>query len=244
MFAIYKRELRSYFTSPLGYVYIAVYLAVSGFLFSMFTVQSAVSGNDTDVATYFTFIIFAFSIIIPLLTMRSFSEERKMKTDQLLLTAPVSLWGVVSAKFLAAYTMFGCTYLVSCLDFYVLFAYQPDALCLPNVGVRLLGYSIAVLLLGGAFIAIGLFVSSLTENQLIAAMGTIGILALLLMCNMLNDYIDIYVIRVVLNWLSVYGRFANFTYGVFDYAAALYYASIMFVFLFLTVRIHEKRRWE
>lgn len=244
MLAIYKREMRSYFTSPIGYIYIAVYLAVSGFLFSMFTIQAALSDGETDLGMYFTVLIFVFSIIIPLLTMKSMSEERKMKTEQLLLTSPVSLPSMVLAKFLSAYTMFAGTYLVSCLDFYVLFRYQPDAIVLPNLRVTLFGYSIAILLLGGAFIAIGIFVSSLTENQIVAVMGTLAILMFTLLCTFLNSYIDAYAVRAVLNWISIYSRFTNFTYGVFDYAAVAYYASIIFVFLFLTVRIYEKRKWE
>lgn len=243
MLAIYKREMRAYFTSPIGYIYIAVYLAVSGFLFSMFTIQAVVGGKDTDVGMYFTILIFVFSIIIPLLTMKSLSEERRMKTEQLLLTAPVSLPSIVGAKFLAAYSMFAGTYFISCVNYYVLFRYAPDALCLPNLWVTLSGYTIAILLLGGAFVAVGIFVSSLTENQIVAVMGTLVILMIMLLCAFLNTYIDIYAVRVFFSWVSIYSRFTNFTYGMFDYAAVLYYASIMFVFLFLTVRVYEKRRW-
>ncbi len=243
MGAIYKREMRAYFTSPIGYIFIAAYLAVSGFIYSMYTVQAALTG-DTNLGTYFMMMIFVFSVILPVLTMKSFSEERKLKTEQLLLTAPVSLPGMVMAKFLAAYTMFAGTYLISCLNYCVLFMYQPDALALPNLKVTLVGYSIAILLLGGAFIAIGIFISSLTENQLTAIMGTMAVLILTIMCSFLNSYIDSYPVRVVLSWISIYSRFANFTNGVFDYAAVAYYASIMFIFLFLTVRVYEKRRWE
>ena len=101
-----------------------------------------------------------------------------------------------------------------------------------------------MLLLGAAFVAIGVFISSLTENQLTAAVGTIAILIFMLMINFLNEYIDFAAVRVVLNWLSIYSRFFNFTYGIFDFAALVYYASITIVFLFLTVRVYEKRRWE
>ncbi|MBR6726330.1 MAG: ABC transporter permease [Clostridia bacterium] len=243
MLAIYKREMRAYFTSPIGYIYIAAYLAVSGFLFSLFTVQSALSGGNIDLGMYYTMLIFVFAIIVPLLTMKSLSEERKMKTEQLLLSAPVSLPSMIMAKFLSAYTMFGVTYLVSCLNTYVLFRYQPDAIVLPNLRVTILGFSIAILLLGAAFVAIGIFVSSLTENQIIAVIGTLAILIFSLLCNALNQFIDSAAIRSVLNWISVFGRFTNFTQGVFDYASVAYYASITFVFLFLTVRIYEKRRW-
>ncbi|MDD4774473.1 MAG: ABC transporter permease [Eubacteriales bacterium] len=243
MLAIYKREMRAYFTSPIGYIYIAAYLAVSGFLFSMFTVQAVIGGSDTDLAMYFTIMIFVFAVIIPLLTMKSLSEERKMKTEQLLLTAPVSLPAMITAKFLAAYTMFAGTYLISCLDYYVLFRYAPDALTVPNLRATLIGYSIAILLLGGAFVAVGLFVSSLTENQITAVIGTMAILMASLLCAFLNQYIDVYAVRAVLSWLSIFSRFTNFTFGMFDYAALLYYISIMFIFLFLTVRVYEKRRW-
>lgn len=243
MLAIYKREMRAYFTSPIGYIYIAAYLAVSGFLFSMFTIQAVIGGSNTDLSMYFTIMIFVFAIIIPLLTMKSLSEERKMKTEQLLLTAPVSLPSMISAKFLAAYTMFAGTYFISCLDYYVLFRYAPDALTVPNLRATLAGYSIAILLLGGAFVAIGLFVSSLTENQITAVMGTMAILMAALLCAFLNQYIDIYAVRAVLSWLSIFSRFTNFTFGMFDYAALIYYVSIMFIFLFLTVRVYEKRRW-
>ncbi len=238
MLAIYKKELRSYFTSATGYVFIAAFLAVSGFLFSMFTMQYATSGQDADLGTYFTCLMFMFSILVPLLTMKIFSEERKLKTEQLLLTSPVSLGSMVGAKFLAAYTMFAGTFLLSCLDYYVLFKYGK-----PTGGI-IFGYTIAMLLLGAAFVAIGVFVSSLTENQLTAAVGTIAILMFMLMINFLNNYIDFTPIRVVLNWLSIYSRFYNFTYGIFDFAALVYYASITVVFLFLTVRVYEKRRWE
>lgn len=238
MLAIYKKELRSYFTSATGYVFVAAYLAVSGFLFSMFTMQYATAGDDFDLGTYFTCVMFMCSILIPLLTMKIFSEERKLKTEQLLLTSPVSLGAMVGAKFLAAYTVFAGTFLISCLDYTVLFKYGD-----PTGGI-IFGYSIAMLLLGAAFVAIGVFVSSLTENQLTAAVGTIAILMFMLMINFLNSYIDITAVRVVLNWISIYSRFYNFTYGIFDFAALVYYASISLVFLFLTVRVYEKRRWE
>ena len=156
MFAIYKREMKSYFTSPIGYIYVAVYLAVSGFLFSLNTIQAVLDDGETDLGSYFTILIFVFSVIIPLLTMKSLSEERKLKTEQLLLTSPVSLPSMIVAKFLSAYTMFAGTYLVSCLYYFVLYRYQPDALVAANLTVSLFGYSIAILLLGAAFVSIGI----------------------------------------------------------------------------------------
>ena len=235
MLAIYKREMQSYFTSPIGYVFVAVFLALNAFIFSMFTLMS---GENSSVGTYFMFVMFIFIILVPLLTMKSFSEERKMRTEQLLLTAPVSLMGMVFAKFLAAFTMFGGTFIVgNLINFSTLYKYGE-----PNTAV-LISSSVGILLIGAAFIAIGLFVSSLTENQLVAAVGTMGILIFLLLVGLLNSYIDSYVVRTIIDWISIYSRFGNFSYGILDPATMVYYFSICFVFMFLTVRIYEKRRW-
>ena len=122
MFAIYKRELYSYFTTPIGYVFMAVFLAVSGFCFSITTLQM----QSSDVSTYFQFLMFAYIVIIPLLTMKAFAEERRTRTEQLLLTAPVSLTGMVMAKFLAAFSMFFGTLVVSALYFYPLSLYSEE----------------------------------------------------------------------------------------------------------------------
>ena len=235
MTAIYKREMLSYFTSPIGYVFIAVFLALNSFIFSLFTLMA---GDDSSVGTYFMIVMFIFIILVPLLTMKSFSEERKMRTEQLLLTSPISLMGMVFAKFLAAFTMFAGTFILGALMMFpTLYMYGE-----PNTAV-LISSTIGILLIGAAFIAIGLFVSSLTENQLVAAVGTMGILIFLLLVGLLTSYIDGYAVRVVIDWISIYSRFGNFSYGILDPATLVYYFSICFVFMFLTVRIYEKRRW-
>ena len=235
MTAIYKREMLSYFTSPIGYVFIAVFLALNPFIFSLFTLMA---GDDSSVGTYFMIVMFIFIILVPLLTMKSFSEERKMRTEQLLLTSPISLMGMVFAKFLAAFTMFAGTFILGALMMFpTLYMYGE-----PNTAV-LISSTIGILLIGAAFIAIGLFVSSLTENQLVAAVGTMGILIFLLLVGLLTSYIDVYAVRVVIDWISIYSRFGNFSYGILDPATLVYYFSICFVFMFLTVRIYEKRRW-
>ena len=235
MLAIYKREMLSYFTSPIGYVFIAVFLALNAFIFSIFTLMA---GEGSSVGSYFMFVLFIFIVLVPLLTMKSFSEERKMRTEQLILTSPVSLMGMVFAKFLAAFTMFGGTFLGgNLINFATLYMYGE-----PNTAV-LISSSIGILLIGAAFIAIGLFVSAMTENQLVAAVGTMGILIFLLLIGFLTSYIDSYVVRTVLNWISIYSRFGNFSYGILDPATFVYYFSICFVFMFITVRIYEKRRW-
>ncbi len=236
MFAIYKKEMRNYFTTPLGYVFLAVFLAVSGFLFAFCTFQSKTS----DISAYFSLMIFGYIVIIPVLTMRSFAEERRSRSEQLLLTSPVSIWGMVSAKFLAAFTMFAGSVLVSCLYYLPLLGYTGEEL--PNIP-RALGCLIAMFLIGMCFVAIGLFVSSLTESAVTASLGTMAILALLSFAAIFNNFIDSYVIRSILNWISVSSRYTYFTYGIFDIGATVYYISITAIFLFLTVRIYESRRY-
>ncbi len=233
MFAIYKREMRSYFTTPIGYIFIAVFLAVSGFLFGFTTLYSGTS----DVTAYYQILMFAYIVIIPLLTMKTFSEERRTRTEQLLLTAPVSLTGMVMAKFFSALTVFAATILASASYFYPLALYGDV-----NWG-RIFGSMFAMFLIGMTFIAIGIFVSSLTENQFAAALGTIGILLALMIVSVVNGLIDAYAVRAVLSWISIYSRYGNFTYGIFDFAAVVYYVSVAVVFLFLSVRVFEKRRW-
>jgi len=233
MFAVYKRELHSYFTTPIGYVFMAVFLAVAGFLYSITTLQSQTS----DVSGYFQILLFAYIVVIPLLTMKSFAEERRTRTEQLLLTAPISLAGMVLAKFFAAFTMFFGTLLISSL-YYIPLAMYGDV-----NWARVFGSMFAMMLIGMTFIAIGIFISSLTENQFTASLGTIGILLSFIIIAMVNSLIDSYAVRLVLSWISIYSRYSYFTYGIFDFGAVVYYISICVVFLFLTVRVFEKRRW-
>lgn len=233
MLAIYKREMRSYFTTPIGYIFLAIFFAVSGAVFAYSTLYSMTA----DTTVYFTFMMCVFVVLLPLLTMKLFSEEKKTRTDQLLLTAPISIVSMVSAKFLAAYTMFAGSMLISSLQFIILYRY---AVVKTSV---LFGNLLAILLVGMVFIAVGTFVSSLAENQLAAAVGTIGLLFVLAAISLLNQFIPFYPIRFVLQCISVFSRFQNFTNGIFDIASIIYYLSVTAVFLFLTVRVYERRRW-
>ncbi|MBE6688418.1 MAG: ABC transporter [Ruminococcaceae bacterium] len=235
MGAIFKRELISYFTSPIGYIFMAVYLAISGAVFCFTTLAMA----NSTVGMYFMIMIFFYIILIPLLTMKLLSEEKKLKTEQILLTAPVSLFEVIFAKFLAAYVLFAGTFLISCLEFGVLYLYSDQI----NTAVIISG-SVGVLFIGGAFIAIGLFVSSLTENQLISAILSIFAIFCMLALGLVSSGIDFEPLRILVKWLSVFDRYNDFSYGLFSLSAIFYYISIIVVFLFLTIRIYEKRRWE
>lgn len=233
MFAIYKRELRSYFTTAVGYVFLAVIVALSAVAFSLTTILQATN----DVTTYFTVLLFILMVALPVLTMKLFSEERKMRTEQLLLTAPVSIVKIVAAKFFAAFTVFFGANLLCSLAYITLFIYSE-----PEGGI-ILGNIIAITLVGASFIAVGIFVSSLTENQLAAAIGTFGILLAMLGVGLLSAVIPWYPVRYVLGWFSILTRYSNFTNGFFDFAALFYYASVCFIFLFLTCRVLERRRY-
>lgn len=247
MFAIYKKELRSFFINPIGYIYVGVFLGLAALLCCYTTILS----QSYDTSTYFTLMMFALGILIPLLTMRLFAEERKLRTEQLLLTAPVTITGMVLGKFFAAFTVFASSLLVSCINFIPILVVANaergnqsyEFYHIGPVAGELVGNLVGLLLIGAAFIALGTFISSLTENQLAAAVVTISVILVMLALGLLNSLIDVYWIRAVLSWISIYSRFGNFQNGLFDFASILYYASICFVFVFLTVRAYEKRRW-
>lgn len=233
MLAIYKREMRGYFITPLGYVFLGVYLLLSGLVFCFTTLYEMTS----DVTGYFSTMLFAFIILLPLLTMKLFTEEKKQRTEQLLLTSPVSVFGIVFAKFLAAYTMFAAATVFTGIYFLFLSFFG-------NVQVGILfGNVLAILLIGMAFIAIGVFVSAVTESQLSAAIITIAILLGFMGLSLVSDYITVYGVRFVIQTLSVFYRFQNFSHGIFDFAALLYYLSLSAVFLALAMRAIDRRRW-
>ena len=233
MLAIFKRELRSYFTGALGYVFLVIFLAVSGVMFA-YTTLFSMSG---DVTTYFTLMLLFSAIILPLLTMKTFSEERKTKTEQLLLTAPVTLTGMVMGKFLASYVMFAGVTVLSSLYFLLLIPYTQLKFAV------LIGNVLALLLVGFVFITIGIFVSSLSENQLSAAIGTIAIILGFLGIGLLGSLVPSNSwLRYVLDALSIFRRFQTFTSGYFDLSTLVYYLSVGSVFLWLTVRVYDRRR--
>lgn len=232
MIAIYKREMRAYFTTPMGYIFLAAFLLFGGVVFC-YTTLFQMSASVTE---YYMLILYGSALLLPLLTMKLFSEEKKQKTEQLLLTAPVSLTGMVLGKFLSAFTLFFGAHSFTSLYFILLYRYADVKTAM------LLGNYFAVLLAGMAFIAIGVFVSSLTENQLAAAVGTIGILGGFLLMTVLSTLFQNYFIRYILDCFSLFSRFQNFTAGMFDFAACIYYLSVTAVFLFLTVRVFDRRR--
>jgi len=244
MISIFKREMRSYFTTSTGYIFLAVALSLSGILFGV----STLTYMSSDTGTYFQLMLFVLMIILPILTMRTFSEERRTKTEQLLLTAPISTFEMVMGKYLSCLCMFFIALMLTSVNYIPMFAAAESGPLVsatamgPNVAL-IIGNTIALLLVGMCFIAIGLFISSLTENQFAAVVITIAILLGLLLVGLFNNIITWTPIRVVLEWLSIYRRYTAFTYGVFDFASLIYYFSIAGVFVFLTMRVYDSRKY-
>ena len=233
MFAIFKRELKAYFTSPLGYVFLAIFYAFSGLFFYIFSL----SVGSTDISSVFLMMFIVLMVFVPLLTMRLLSEDKKQKTDQLILTAPVSLLSIVMGKFLAAYAIFAIGVAVMPVYGFVMSTFATVS------WLPIWGNTVGLLLLGGIFVSIGLFISSLTENQMIAAIGGFFINLMILLMNTLKSALPNGFLQDVLSSISVYSRYSEITNGIFSLSSLIFFVSVIFIFLFLTVRVLEIRRW-
>ncbi len=176
MLAVYKKELRSYLTSMVGYVFIAFVLLILGIYFTAYNLQYA----SPDFGATLSSVTFLFLIITPILTMKILAEEKKNRTDQLLLTAPVSVWKVILGKYLSMVTIYAIPVVISA--FYPLIMGRYGVISYPMAYVAVVGF----FFLGCAQIAVGLFLSSVTESQVIAAVLTFGIL----FCSYMMDGIE------------------------------------------------------
>lgn len=235
MLSIYKRELQAFFLSPIAYVFMGFFLLVTGLFFATTNVLSQQASYNTMLGN----MSFLFMLTVPILTMRLLSEERKNKTDQLLLTSPVSVVSIVLGKYFAAVSVFGITLIVSFIYPLTLFTFGN-----PSFVEILTGY-IGFFLLGAALISVGLLISSLSENQVVSAVSTFGVLLVLYLggVDILMQIINVSWINSVLDWLSVYNRYDSFGQGLLGIAPIIYYLSFCAVFLFFTVRSIERRRW-
>lgn len=232
MLAIYKKEIRQYFNSIMGYVFLAMFLLICGWFFTMGNLAS----QNSDIKTFFGSILVIVMFLIPVITMRSFSEEKKIKTEQLLLTSPISLPAIVIGKYLAALTIFGLGLAVT-LAYPVIIAYFGTFDPLVTLG-NYFGIVVAV----AAFIAIGMFISALTENQVVAAVVSYCVLLGLWMVGIMRTG-KTGILRAVIDFVSFSYKFDEFTMGIFNPASIIYYLSISGIFLFLTIRMLEQRRW-
>ena len=236
MLAIWKREFLNYFLTPIGYVFVGIYLLINGFFFFMFNLYS----SSPDLNTLFSNMTSVFTMIMPILTMKLLSEERRSKTDQLLLTAPCTIADIVVGKFLSAVSVLFIAMAFTGVYVVILAIYSSP------YPLTILSSYVGSFLLGCCYVAIGLLMSALTENQVSAAVLTYGVnLALQLLESIMPQVTIPYLsfLSKAFSWLSLNSRYVQFTSGILSIANVMYYLSFAGVILFLAVRVIDKRRW-
>ncbi len=248
---IFKKEMGLYFTSPVAYVVITMFLLVVGYFFysifvffAMASMQAAMNPtmarelNVTDgvMRPLFSNISVIMLLLMPMLTMRLFAEERKSGTIELLLTYPVRDGAVLIGKYLAAFALYAIMLAATLVYPLVTGVFAPL-----EWGPLLSGY-VGLLLMGGAFLAIGVLASSLTENQIVAAFLTFGVLLLFWVIGWSAEYAGGVAGRI-LQHLSIIEHYESFAKGVLDTRDILYYVNFTALALFLTLRSLESRRW-
>lgn len=248
-YPLYKKELFAYFASPAVYIVIAVFLIFSGFWFysqtiSFYIASMESAGNpnirlnltETVVSSMIWLMAFFNIFIIPGLTMRLYSEEKKLGTIELLFTYPVKDIELVLGKGLACFTVY--------LTMLGLTLFYPLLLFIfgePEVGPLITGY-VGMVLIGFAFIMLGGFLSSLTENQIVAYIMGVGVLLLLWMLRYFGDFFSLGV-SGVFSHLSTSGYVSNFSGGVFDTRDFIFYANFSIFCIFITLRSLESKKW-
>ena len=243
MKAIFKREFESYFKSPLGYIFLALFLAFSALVFF----STNISYYTTIMTNYFMSICYIFVVVVPLLTMKLFSEERKLKTDQLLLTSPVKVTEIVMGKFLSGIAVLGIG--VGSTLLYLVFMRLYGN---PAVAQSLVGY-IGIMLYGAMLTAMGMFISSLTQSQVVSAIATLALVGLLTFVGGIRvDFTTLFsgafsflgtFLNGTLEFIDINARFSDFASGTLNIVPLVYFLSITALFILLTVRVIERRRW-
>jgi ABC-2 type transport system permease protein len=256
LYAIYRREMGQYFVSPIAYAVVGVFLILCGFFFDRivdFYVQNSLAAEmqslrfgmppDIDVPgqvmrSFFDLLSSLVLFFTPILTMGIFSEERKRGTIELLMTSPVTETQIVMGKFLAEFTLFVLMLLPTAVYMVFMYAHSDPR---PPWSMMLVGY-LGVLLLGGALLALGSFISSLTESQIIAAVLTFGAFLMLWVLDSGSRGGDS-IGGKMLQYLSVIHHYDDFTRGIIDTTNVIYYLSFFVFFVFLTVRSIDSIRW-
>lgn len=232
---IFRKEFKAYFLSPIAYVFITVYLVVSNFLFF----QGFFLINQADMRGYFSLLPWLFLFFVPAVTMRSWAEERKVKTLELLLTWPVNDLEVVVGKFLAGFCFVATSLLLSVtVPVTIALLGNPD-------GGSIVGGYLGAFLMGAAYLSIGLWVSSMTENQIVAFI--VGVVVTFVLFIVGNPFVTMLAPPAVVPFLTYLGlgsHFESIGRGVIDSRDIIYYISVIGFFLFLNVRSIESRKWE
>ena len=234
MLAICKREFKSYFVSVTGWLFMALILFFVGLYFRGYNL----SGYYVSSFAYPLYSVnFVFLLAVPILTMRSLAEERKSRTDQLLLTSPLSVSRIVLGKYLAMVAVYALVCLVCALGPLVLSQYG-------EVNLKT-DYSmlLAFFLSGCAYLAIGLYMSSRTESPVLACVGTFGVLLILYLISNIAGMIPIDALSSLLASLSIQERLMGFAENLLDLPSLLYFLSLAGFFVFLSIQSVNKRRW-
>jgi ABC-2 type transport system permease protein len=240
LYAIYRKEMGHYFASPVAFVLVGVFLFLTGYFFDLY-VQAANEQPDAPtwvLRAFLGFVALVFLFFLPMVTMGVYAEERKRGTMELLMTSPITELQIVLGKFFGSLTLFAVMLLptAGCAVF-LWFHSDP----VPPLRILLCGY-LGALLFGGSLISLGLFLSSLTENQIIAAALTFA------------AFLALWAIDFgtraasgpsgqLLQYLSVINHYDDFTRGIIDTSGVTYYLSFMILFIFLTVRSVDSMRW-
>ena len=247
--AIAQRELNAYFASPIGYVLIGFFSLLFGYFFYtslwFFEQQSMQAGmNPTQTlninqmllgpALMNTTVIML--LVFPLITMRTYSEEKRSGTIELLLTSPLTDLEIILGKFIGAMLLYSAMLAVTLIHVGLLFIYGD-----PEWKPILTGY-LGLLLMGGCFLSVGLFISSLTKNQIVAAMATFAVFLMLWIISWLAGAFGP-TTQAVLRYVSIIEHFDDFAKGIIDTSHVIYYLSLMTLGLFLTAKSVDSERW-
>jgi ABC-2 type transport system permease protein len=250
--AITQKELKGYFASPIAYVVIGFYALIFGFFFYSlvlyFDRQSMqmlglgagsppVNVNENMIRPAFLNAMVVFLFVLPMITMRTYSEEKRSGTIELLLTSPLTDFEIIMGKFLGAMSLYAAMLAVTLLHIGLLFmASKPE-------WIPIFTTYVGLLLMGGCFIAVGLLISSLTKNQIVAVMVTFTVFLMLWVINWIASFVGP-TAQQVLNYLSITDHLDDFTRGIIDTKHVVYYVSFIAFGLFLTARAVDTERWK
>jgi ABC-2 type transport system permease protein len=247
---ICRKELNSYFVSPIAYGLMAFFALIAGFFFysaTVFFVQRGMesqmmgrgmpmSVNEWVIRPVLSNVSVIGLFLIPMITMRLFAEEKRSGTYELLATSPIKDIEIILGKWLAAVIMYACILGISLLDLLILFGYGT-----PDWKPMLIGY-LGLLLQGGALLAIGAFISNTTRSQIVAGVATFAIILLLWVIDWVSAF-STTAFGKVISYMSVLTHFEPFSKGLIDTKDVIYYLSLIFLGLFLTARSMESIRW-
>ena len=233
--AIAHKELKSYFSTPIAYVVIGFFALLFGYFFYAMLVIF----NQQLIRPLFLNASVILLFVLPLITMRTYSEEKRSGTIELLLTSPVTDVEIILGKFFGAMALYAAMLAITVIHMLLLFSYANPK---PEWTVPVIGY-VGLLLMGGCFISVGLLISSLTKNQIVSGMVTFAVFLLLWVINWIASFTGP-TTQSVLNYMSITDHFDDFTRGIVDTKHLIYYFSVMAFGLFLTARSVDTERWK